>query len=60
MAAGDFLEQNNCPKRLKIGESCTIQAQFKPQTKGVQSGAITIKDNALVLSQHVALAGTGN
>jgi hypothetical protein len=57
---GNFLAQNNCPKKLKIGESCTIQAQFKPLTEGAQSGEIAIKDNALVPALHVALAGTGN
>lgn len=56
---GDFIEQNDCSKRLTIGASCTIEVQFQPQTKGLLTREITIKDNASATPQKVSLMGTG-
>lgn len=57
--SGDFVEQNNCGTELAIGESCTVQASFKPTAKGVFSGKVTIKDNATPSPQQISLKGTG-
>ena len=56
---GNFLEQNNCGTKLRIAASCTIQVRFKPQTKGAQTGEVTVKDSALVGTQQIRLTGTG-
>jgi secreted trypsin-like serine protease len=56
---GDFIEQNNCSKRLTIGASCTIEVQFQPQSTGSLTGEIMIKDHALATPQKVSLTGTG-
>jgi len=43
---GNFLEQNNYGQKSSIAASCTIQVRFKAQTKGAQTGAVTVKDSA--------------
>jgi hypothetical protein len=57
--SGDFIEKNNCHKKLAIDASCTIQVQFQPQSKGTLTGEVTIKDNALATPQIISLTGTG-
>jgi len=57
--SGDFLEQNNCGKGLAVGKSCTVQVSFKPQTKGIRTGEVSIADNAPGRRQKVSLKGTG-
>lgn len=56
---GDFIEQNDCGKKLTIEASCAIEVQFRPQSTGSLTGEITIKDNALATPQKVSLLGTG-
>ena len=57
---GNFVVGDNCGHQLKIGQTCTIQVYFQPQTVGVQDGMITIIDNALGTYQRVALSGRGH
>jgi hypothetical protein len=57
--SGDFVERNNCTQKLGIGNTCTIQVAFKPQTTGTQTGTIKISDNALGGSQQISLTGIG-
>ena len=57
--SGDFLETNNCGKGLAIGKSCTVQVSFKPQSKGVRTGEVSIADNAPGGMQKLSLKGTG-
>jgi hypothetical protein len=57
---GDFLEQNNCGTGLAIGHSCAVQVYFKPTAKGVRSGALIIKENAVAGTQRIPLKGIGN
>jgi hypothetical protein len=57
--SGDFLETNNCGKGLAIGKSCTIQVSFKPTSKGIRTGELSIVDNAPGKTQKVSLKGTG-
>jgi len=44
---------------VAAGESCMINVDFTPETKGINLGSLTIKDNALLSPQIVALSGTG-
>jgi FG-GAP-like repeat/FG-GAP repeat len=57
--SGDFLETNNCGTRLAIGKSCTIQVSFKPTSKGIRTGEVSIADNAPGHAQKISLKGTG-
>jgi hypothetical protein len=56
---GDFIEQNNCSKKLMIEADCAIEVQFQPQRTGSLTGEITIKDNALATPQKISLMGIG-
>jgi hypothetical protein len=57
--SGDFLEQHSCGKSLAVGQSCTIQVNFKPRAKGIRTGQVTITDNAPGRTQRISLKGTG-
>jgi hypothetical protein len=57
--SGDFVETNNCGKGLAIGKSCTIRVSFKPTSKGIRTGEVSIADNAPGKTQKVSLKGTG-
>ncbi|MHB8218009.1 MAG: FG-GAP-like repeat-containing protein [Candidatus Sulfotelmatobacter sp.] len=56
---GDFIERNDCAKKLAIGASCEIKVEFQPQSLGSLTGDVTITDNALATPQKVKLTGTG-
>jgi hypothetical protein len=60
--SGDFTQTSNCPTVLTAGNSCTIQAVFKPSAAGSRAGALTIYDDAVPAgtSQSVSLQGTGS
>ena len=55
----EFRQTNNCPASLDPQGSCTINVQFHPRDKGLQSGSIIVKDNAPGSPQKLPLAGTG-
>jgi hypothetical protein len=57
--SGDFLEQHSCGKSLAVGQSCTIQVNFKPRAKGIRTGQVTITDNAPGRTQKIHLQGSG-
>lgn len=44
---------------LTAGASCFISVNFTPPAKGARLGGVTIKDNALLGEQIIALWGTG-
>ena len=59
---GPFGQTNNCgtlPVTLLAGTQCTISVTFSPLTAGLQTGTLTIDDNATPSSQDVPLSGTG-
>ena len=58
-ASGDFVQRNDCGSSVPAGESCTIKVAFKPSAKGVQTGTVTITDDAANSPQTIALTGTG-
>jgi Bacterial Ig-like domain (group 3)/FG-GAP-like repeat/Transmembrane protein 131-like N-terminal len=55
----EFRQTNNCPASLDPQGSCTINIQFHPRDKGLQSGSINVADNAPGSPQKLPLAGTG-
>jgi hypothetical protein len=57
--SGDFLQTNNCGKGLAVGKSCTIKVSFKPTSKGIRTGEVSIADNAPGKTQKVSLRGIG-
>ena len=58
-ASGDFVQKNDCGSSVPAGASCTIKVVFRPSTKGVQTGTVTITDDAANSPQTIALTGTG-
>jgi RHS repeat-associated protein len=45
---------------LAANAGCVVTITFSPSAKGAATGALTIKDNALLSPQTVTLSGTGN
>ncbi|MGH7812452.1 MAG: SBBP repeat-containing protein [Candidatus Binataceae bacterium] len=54
-----FEVTNNCPAALLAGAKCTIAVTFMPTAAGLQTGTLTIEDNASENPQTVPLKGTG-
>jgi hypothetical protein len=57
--SGDYAETNDCPAKLTIGKSCTINVTFSPTQTGTRTGTLSIKDSALSSVQKIALTGSG-
>ena len=57
-----FAATNTCGAAVTPGGTCTIQVTFTPTSTGIQTGTLTINDNASNSPQTVALTGnqTGN
>lgn len=58
-ASGNFAETNTCGSSLGAGKSCTLSVTFTPKVTGVQTGKVTLNDNAGTGQQKVSLTGTG-
>ncbi len=58
-ATGAFAETSNCGTSVAAGASCTINVTFTPSGTGVETGTLTIADNASGSPQAVTLSGTG-
>ena len=58
-ASADFGQSNNCGGSLGAGLSCTINVTFTPSSEGLESGSITIADDAFGSPHTVTLSGTG-
>lgn len=54
---GQFVQSNNCGGSLAIGASCTINAVFKPTTRGGKSATLAVTD--ATGTKSVALSGKG-
>jgi Abnormal spindle-like microcephaly-assoc'd, ASPM-SPD-2-Hydin/Protein of unknown function (DUF1573) len=61
-ATTQFAATNTCGAPVAAGSTCTIQVTFTPTASGIQTGTLTINDNASNSPQTVALTGnqTGN
>jgi len=53
----EFNATNTCGASILAGGSCTVQVTFTPNATGLQSGTLTITDNAPNSPQQIALAG---
>jgi len=58
-ATGEFIFSNGCTAPVDPGASCRIDVAFRPYTKGLRSGTLTIESNAVNGMQSVSLQGTG-
>jgi FG-GAP-like repeat/Abnormal spindle-like microcephaly-assoc'd, ASPM-SPD-2-Hydin len=56
---GDYAETNNCPAKLTVGKSCTVDVSFSPTQTGTRTGVLSIKDSALSSVQKITLTGSG-
>jgi hypothetical protein len=57
--SGDYSETNDCPAKLTVGKSCTINVTFSPTQTGTRTGTLSIKDSALSSVQKITLTGSG-
>ncbi len=65
--SGDFAQTNTClvtadPRKLPVGNSCTIAVTFTPKASGALTGTLTITDdgsNALSGKHTASFRGTG-
>jgi hypothetical protein len=57
--SGQFGVKTDCGEILASGASCTANVKFKPRTKGILNGDISVTDNAPGSPQKVPLTGTG-
>jgi hypothetical protein len=55
----DFAETNNCPSRLMVNASCTINVSFTPIATGLRNGTLAIADNGAGSPHTASLPGTG-
>ncbi|MGA7218703.1 MAG: choice-of-anchor D domain-containing protein [Candidatus Sulfotelmatobacter sp.] len=58
-ASASFSETNTCGPALGAGKKCGISVTFAPTQTGLDTGALTVTDNAGNSPQTVALSGTG-
>jgi hypothetical protein len=59
-AAGPFAQTNTCSgANLKPSASCTISVTFKPKSKGILKGSVSLADNAPGSPQTLPLTGSG-
>jgi hypothetical protein len=61
VASGAFAATSNCGSTLAAGSSCTISVTFTTTTTGLQSGMVTVQDDATTGSgvQTASLSGNG-
>jgi FG-GAP-like repeat/Abnormal spindle-like microcephaly-assoc'd, ASPM-SPD-2-Hydin len=59
VASAGFSESNTCSSSVPPYSNCTISVQFDPTQTGLQTGSITVTDNASGSPQMVPLTGTG-
>ena len=58
---GDFIESDNCAgKSFNPKATCTVNITFTPGAKGLRTATLVVTDNALINSQSIPLAGTGD
>jgi FG-GAP-like repeat/Abnormal spindle-like microcephaly-assoc'd, ASPM-SPD-2-Hydin len=55
--ATQFSSTNNCGSSLKAGGSCTINVVFTPEHQGLQTGTLSVTDNATGSPQTASLSG---
>ena len=58
-STGEFQTMSSCGATLAMGESCFIDADFRPLAMGARGGSISIVSDAAVSPLLVSLSGTG-
>jgi len=56
---GQFARTHNCPARVAVGGSCTVNVVFKPTSTGAKSAVLMITPGGGAAPRSVALRGTG-
>ena len=56
-ATGNYSQTNTCGTSVAAAASCTISVAFNPSGTGIQTGAVTITDNAAGSPHVINLAG---
>lgn len=56
---GPFAQTDDCDMPILPGDTCTLMITFTPTTVGMESGSITLTDNALDSPQVITLTGNG-
>ena len=59
VAAGDYLQTNNCGSSLAAGAQCSITVTFTPAATGTRYGTVTITDSDGASPHVVNLTGVG-
>jgi phospholipase C len=58
--SGDFVvSSNTCGTSLTVGNSCTLNVEFKPTASGSRTGSLTVVDSGVTSPEVVALSGIG-
>jgi hypothetical protein len=58
-ASAPFAVNSQCGDSLAARATCTVAVTFTPSATGLQSGTVTIADNAAGAPQLIAVSGTG-
>ncbi len=58
-ASGDYVQENNCGARLAAGANCALTLVFRPTTRGLRTGKVSISHEAPDSPHIVSLSGTG-
>jgi len=58
--SANFVETDACLSGVAPGSSCTIQISFRPASKGIIQGTLTLMDSDGASPQQVILSGTGS
>lgn len=58
-SSAQFGATNGCTSSLAAGVSCTISVFFDPSAAGMQTGTLTVTDNAAGSPQTIQLSGAG-
>lgn len=59
-AGGPFNPSSStCGTTLGVNQTCTVETTFSPSAGGLQSGMVTVTDNAATSPQTVSLSGAG-
>ena len=58
-ASGDYTQTNTCGTWLAVGAQCTISVSYAPTAANLQTGAVSISDNAPDTPQIISLNKSG-
>ncbi|MBI4166957.1 MAG: SBBP repeat-containing protein [Acidobacteria bacterium] len=56
---GDFIQSNDCPPIIPVGQGCIIQVRFSPKSAGSHAGMLAVTNSLPEESKDVVLSGSG-